>query len=393
MVIIRGVGDNLGSGADLPEFMEGNDNTDLRLAELRLEDDGVGEVSYPPKGSFRHGATISAWYANAQAGNRPLQELKKISIVEAKGYCYGWHFYQCADADLVISSDDALFGHPSFRYYGWGPRMWTWVQMMGLRKFQEMVFTGRPFTAQEMYDCNFLNKVVTRDELEAEVDKYARACARNRPVDTVFQQKMFFEIFKQHQGEYMGSLLSAFFESMGSGAANDDGDDLDMHRGDRQRARRCRQRQRQQVPAGLPIEQVQSGQRRLGRRCPGCPRRQNRHCPGMSSSTCPAGSPAPTAPRCSPTAAPRSSKSNRRRVIRCAPGRRREPRSTHGADGALFSYLACSKRSVVADPQSDTDFVDALLAERGRGRLVAGVEPGRTIPTSARTRFVDTTRT
>src|SRR6478735_637257 len=170
VVIIRGVGDNLGSGADLPEFMEGNDNTDLRLAELRLEDDGVGEVSYPPKGSFRHGATISAW---------------------------------CADADLVISSDDALFGHPSFRYYGWGPRMWTWVQMMGLRKFQEMVFTGRPFTADEMYQCNFLNKVVPRDQLEAEVDKYARACARNRPVDTVFQQKIFFEVFKQYQGEYM----------------------------------------------------------------------------------------------------------------------------------------------------------------------------------------------
>ncbi|EHI11867.1 enoyl-CoA hydratase/isomerase [Mycolicibacterium thermoresistibile ATCC 19527] len=229
VVVIRGVGDNLGSGADLPEFMEGNDNPALRLAELRLEDDGVGEVTYPPKGTFRNGATISAWYANSQAGNRPLQELKKISIVEAKGYCYGWHFYQCADADLVISSDDALFGHPSFRYYGWGPRMWTWVQMMGLRKFSEMVFTGRPFTAAEMYDCNFLNKVVPRDQLEAEVDKYARACARNRPVDTVFQQKIFFEVFKQHQGEYMGSLLSAFFESMGSGAVNDDTDDLDMH--------------------------------------------------------------------------------------------------------------------------------------------------------------------
>src|SRR6478672_8841423 len=213
VVVIRGVGDNIG----------------LRLAELRLEDEGVGKVSYPPKGSFRHGATVSAWYANVQAGNRPLQELKKISIVEAKGYCYGWHFYQCADADLVISSDDALFGHPSFRYYGWGPRMWTWVQMMGLRKFQEMVFTGRPFTADEMYQCNFLNKVVPRDQLEAEVDKYARACARNRPVDTVFQQKIFFEVFKQYQGEYMGSLLSAFFESMGSGVTNDDTDDLDMY--------------------------------------------------------------------------------------------------------------------------------------------------------------------
>jgi len=224
VVVIRGVGADLGSGADLPEFMEGVDNPALRLAELKLEGALGEDVSYPPKGSFRNGATISAWYANAQAGNRPLQEFKKISIVEAKGYCYGWHFYQTADADLVISSDDALFGHPSFRYYGWGPRMWTWVQMMGLRKFSEMVFTGRPFTAADMDKCNFLNKVVPRDQLEAEVAKYALACARNRPVDTVFMQKMFFEVYKQHQGEYMGSLLSAFFESMGSGVAPDDDD-------------------------------------------------------------------------------------------------------------------------------------------------------------------------
>jgi len=225
VVVIRGVGDDLGSGADLPEFMEGVDEPEKRLRELKLE--GL-EVNYPPKGTFRNGATISGWYANVQAGNRPLQELKKISIVEAKGYCYGWHFYQCADADLVISSDDALFGHPSFRYYGWGPRMWTWVQMMGLRKFQEMVFTGRPFTAEDMEKCNFLNKVVSRDDLEAETTKYALACARNRPVDTVYMQKVFFEIYKQHQGEYMGSLLSAFFESMGSGVAADGADDLDM---------------------------------------------------------------------------------------------------------------------------------------------------------------------
>jgi enoyl-CoA hydratase/carnithine racemase len=222
VVVIRGVGDDFGSGADLPEVMEGADSPAFRLAELKLDD---SDVRYPPKGSFRHGATIGSWYANSQAGNRSLQEFKKISIVEAKGYCYGWHFYQAADADLVIASDDTLFGHPSFRYYGWGPRMWTWVQTMGLRKFQEMVFTGRPFTADEMFQCNFLNKVVPRDQLEAEVDKYAISCARNRPTDTIFMQKAFFEMIKQHQGEYMGSMLSALFESMG-GLVAPDGDDM-----------------------------------------------------------------------------------------------------------------------------------------------------------------------
>ena len=70
-----------------------------------------------------------------------------------------------------------------------------------------------------MYDCNFVNSVVPREDLEAEVAKYALACARTRPTDTVFMQKVFFQIMKQHQGEYMGSLLSALLESMGGHSA------------------------------------------------------------------------------------------------------------------------------------------------------------------------------
>ena len=34
-------------------------------------------------------------------------------------------------------------------------------------------------------------------------------------------QKVFFEIMKQNQGEYMGSMLSAWLESMGGTARND----------------------------------------------------------------------------------------------------------------------------------------------------------------------------
>jgi enoyl-CoA hydratase len=227
VLVVRGAGDDLGSGADLNEAMRVRDSADqgARLAEYRI---GADDVRYPPVGSFRSGATLGQWYANPNSGIRGLQDFKKISILEAKGYCYGWHFYQAADADLVIASDDALFGHPSFRYYGWGPRMWWWAQTMGIRKFQEMVFTGRAFTAGEMYDCNFLNSVVPRDQLEAEVEKYALACARNRPTDTVFMQKVFFEIMKQFQGEYLGSMLSGVFESLGSTVRPDAGDELTL---------------------------------------------------------------------------------------------------------------------------------------------------------------------
>jgi len=214
VLVIRGVGEHLGSGADLPE-MAGmfNDDPDYSvMPEMRL---GEGhDAKYPPRGSFRYLSSVTQYYANTNAGLRSLQDFKKISILEVKGYCYGWHFYQAADADIVIASDDALFGHSAFRYVGWAARMWQWTVMMGLRKFQEMVFTGRPFTAQEMKECQFVNSVVPRAQLEDEVAKYAKACARNRPTDTVVMQKTFFEVFKQHQGEYMGSIISGWLEAM-----------------------------------------------------------------------------------------------------------------------------------------------------------------------------------
>jgi enoyl-CoA hydratase/carnithine racemase len=221
VLVVRGVGDHLGTGADLDELMAKQAAGVALQEEFGLDDDD--DVTMPPPRSYRAGASLLHWYGNTRSGCRSLQDFKKISILEVKGYCYGWHFYQAADADLVISSDDALFGHPAFRYVGYAPRMWQWAMMMGLRKFQEMVFTGRPFTAEQMYDCNFVNSVVPRDELEGEVEKYALACARTRPTDTVFMQKVFFEVMKQQQGEYMGSLLSAWLESMG-GMLRDDVD-------------------------------------------------------------------------------------------------------------------------------------------------------------------------
>ena len=228
VLVIRGEGDNFGGGGDLPEqaSMLSESEKDVSLLhEFAINDP---DVKYPPKDSFRFLHGLTDYYAKARAGNRPLQEFKKISILEAKGYCYGWHFYQAGDADLVIASEDALFGHPSFRYAGWGPRMWTWVEMVGLRKFQEMLFTGRPFTAREMYECGFVNSVVPREKLEAETEKYAMACARSRPTDTVAVQKTFLELYKQYRGEYLGSLLTGFVEGVLPLIKNDTDNDVQL---------------------------------------------------------------------------------------------------------------------------------------------------------------------
>ncbi len=228
VLVIRGAGKHLGSGADLPEQSDMlNPDSDISLLkEYKIEDDG--SVKYPPNSSYRFLAGITNLYANADFGCRSLQQFKKISILECKGYVYGWHFYLAGDADIVVASEEALFGHAAFRYVGWGPRMWTWAETMGLRKFAEMLFTGRPFTAKEMYDCNFVNSVVPRDELEAETAKYANACSITRPNDTVVVQKTFLELYKQYRGEYFGSLLTGMVEGLKPMMTNDSADDLDL---------------------------------------------------------------------------------------------------------------------------------------------------------------------
>jgi enoyl-CoA hydratase/carnithine racemase len=148
------------------------------LHEVAINDD---EVTYPPGGSYRYLSTVTDFYAKAQAGNRPLQELAKISIIEAKGYCYGWHFYQAGDADLVISSDDALFGHPAFRYVGLGAAAVVVGRDDGFAQVLRNAFHRKAVQRQEMYDCGFINSVVPREALEKETEKYALACSKTRP--------------------------------------------------------------------------------------------------------------------------------------------------------------------------------------------------------------------
>jgi enoyl-CoA hydratase len=213
VLVIRADGPNLGSGADLQELLDimaGRGDASMNHT-VRVPDDV--DVVYPPNGSYRHRASHVQFYTDPSAGMRSLQDFKKISILEVRGYCYGWHFYQAADADIVVASEESLFGHAAWRYAGFAARQWQWCTTMGVRKFMEMVFTGRPFTAKEMYDCSFVNAVVPFSELESTTAKYALACSRTRPTDTVFAQKAFFEIFKQHQGEYMGSILTGLLES------------------------------------------------------------------------------------------------------------------------------------------------------------------------------------
>ena len=77
VLVVRGIGDDFGSGVDLPDFMAGLDGSpEERLREFKLADDAA-EITYPPKGTYRHGGSLGPWFANAQSGCRSLREFQK----------------------------------------------------------------------------------------------------------------------------------------------------------------------------------------------------------------------------------------------------------------------------------------------------------------------------
>ena len=54
---------------------------------------------------------------------------------------------------------------------------------------------------------------------------------KSRPTDTVAVQKTFLELYKQHKGEYFGSLLTGMVEGMLPLIQNDQQNDVDLTEG------------------------------------------------------------------------------------------------------------------------------------------------------------------
>ena len=87
----------------------------------------------------------------------------------------------CWPCDLIVAAEDALFSDPvatmgigGVEYHGH-----TWE--LGARKAKEILFTGRPLTAEEAEKCGMVNKVVPRDKLDEETRTLAEQIAKMPP--------------------------------------------------------------------------------------------------------------------------------------------------------------------------------------------------------------------
>ncbi|WP_019927847.1 enoyl-CoA hydratase [Nocardia sp. BMG111209] len=106
------------------------------------------------------------------------RNIPKPSIAAVQGRCISGGLLLCWPCDLIIAAEDAQFSDPvvlmgigGVEYHGH-----TWE--LGPRKAKEILFTGRPVTAHEAEQVGMVNKVVARDQLDAEARSWAEQIAK-----------------------------------------------------------------------------------------------------------------------------------------------------------------------------------------------------------------------
>jgi enoyl-CoA hydratase/carnithine racemase len=106
------------------------------------------------------------------------RNVPKPSIASVQGVCIAGGLMLCWPCDLIVAADDARFSDPvvmmgigGVEYHGH-----TWE--LGARKAKEILFTGRPMTAQEAEQAGMVNRVVPRDQLDTETRALAEQIAK-----------------------------------------------------------------------------------------------------------------------------------------------------------------------------------------------------------------------
>jgi enoyl-CoA hydratase len=109
------------------------------------------------------------------------RNVPKPSIAAVQGVCIAGGLLLAWPCDLIIAADDAKFSDPvvamgvaGVEYHGH-----TWE--FGARLAKEVLFTGRPVTAEEALRVGMVNRVVPRAELDWATRELALQIAQKHP--------------------------------------------------------------------------------------------------------------------------------------------------------------------------------------------------------------------
>jgi len=110
-----------------------------------------------------------------------LERVTKPTIAQIQGFAVGGGCAIAVACDVRVATPESQFGLPIARTLGncvTGAAFSRLVELVGPGNAKEMLFTGRPITAQEAYQRGMVNRVVPRADLEQETLALAEHIAR-----------------------------------------------------------------------------------------------------------------------------------------------------------------------------------------------------------------------
>ncbi|NEB02817.1 enoyl-CoA hydratase [Streptomyces sp. SID13726] len=102
----------------------------------------------------------------------------KPSVAAVQGRCIAGGLMLCWPCDLIVAAEDALFSDPVVQMGIGGVEYHGHTWELGPRKAKEILFTGRPLTAEEAEKVGMVNRVVPRAELDSASRELAEQIAR-----------------------------------------------------------------------------------------------------------------------------------------------------------------------------------------------------------------------
>ena len=151
-----------------------------------------------------------------------FRKISKPIIAAVGGYCLGGGNELAMNCDIIIASENAIFGQPEVNVgimpgAGGTQRL---VRTVGKSKAMEMILTGNPITADEALRAGLVSRVVPVGDLMEETKNIANEIASKPPIsvraakeailrayDTTleigleFERKLFYTLFATEDGK------------------------------------------------------------------------------------------------------------------------------------------------------------------------------------------------
>ena len=112
-----------------------------------------------------------------------LENMGKPTIASIGGFCLGGMLELALCCDFRIAADNAQFGLPEVKLgvLPGGGGTQRLPRLIGMTKAKELVFMGDFIDGPEAYRLGLVNRVVPKDQLEAETDKFAKRLMSRPP--------------------------------------------------------------------------------------------------------------------------------------------------------------------------------------------------------------------